>query len=58
MIDYLEITMQATLGKDWESYFDIILTSARKPLFMKAESPFYEINKANDNYKGKVLPND
>jgi hypothetical protein len=30
---YLELTMTATLGKDWKQYFDLCLAECNKPLF-------------------------
>ena len=35
---YLELTMTATLGKDWKKYFDLCLAECNKPLFQKSDA--------------------
>ena len=40
--------MKATMGEDWLDYFDVCCAKARKPLFQRTESPFY-------NYRGDTL---
>ena len=45
--------MTLTLGKEWMNYFDICVANARKPLFYRAESPFYEYNPGVETRKGQ-----
>jgi phosphoglycolate phosphatase-like HAD superfamily hydrolase len=42
-IEFLELTMKETLGRDWKDFFDIIVANCRKPLFYKSENPFFEV---------------
>ena len=55
--DYTEVIMRATLGEDWRTFFDIICSNARKPLFFWDQKfdPFYEIDTTKANYKGREL---
>ena len=47
--------MKLSLGDNWKSYFDIVVANARKPLFYRAESPFYEYDQTAKNDQGKKL---
>ena len=51
-VDYMETVMTVTLGPDWKNYFDICVANARKPLFYRAESPFYHYDPNQENRKG------
>ena len=44
--------MGATLGANWEIYFDFCLTNACKPLFFRTEKPFYTVDRNNEENKG------
>ena len=35
-VELMEITMTATIGKDWKDFFKIACADARKPLFQRA----------------------
>jgi hypothetical protein len=37
--------MKVTLGEDWESFFDICICNARKPLFFKSKASFSDVSK-------------
>jgi hypothetical protein len=39
---YTDILLTETLGPDWRKFFDLIILDARKPLFFRAEGPFYD----------------
>ncbi|KAI0224835.1 5'-nucleotidase domain-containing protein 1 [Lamellibrachia satsuma] len=36
-VDFAEASMNFVLGKDWQSYFDLTITNARKPGFFKKD---------------------
>ena len=54
-VDYMETVMRHTLGEDWKDYFDICVANARKPLFYRAESPFYEYTPNTETRKGNKI---
>jgi hypothetical protein len=56
-LEFLELTMKETLGKNWQDFFDIIVANCRKPLFYKSENPFYEVRDSTQNWKGGKLKN-
>jgi hypothetical protein len=33
--------MEMTLGTEWEMMFDLVIVECQKPLFHRAENPFY-----------------
>jgi hypothetical protein len=35
--------MKASLGSNWQDFFNIIITKCKKPLFFAAENPFAEL---------------
>jgi hypothetical protein len=41
-VDYAELLMETSFGDDWEELFDWCMFSARKPLFQRAKSSFFE----------------
>ncbi|WAR09332.1 NT5D1-like protein [Mya arenaria] len=43
-IDFASLTASATLGEDWKSYFDIIVSNARKPGFFQDHKPFLSLD--------------
>ncbi|XP_052244584.1 5'-nucleotidase domain-containing protein 1-like isoform X3 [Dreissena polymorpha] len=43
-IDFASLTASSVLGPDWKSYFDIIVTNARKPGFFKDNKPFLSLD--------------
>ncbi|WAR09485.1 NT5D1-like protein [Mya arenaria] len=43
-IDYASLTASTILGEDWKSYFDIIVTNARKPGFFQDQKPFLSLD--------------
>lgn len=48
--------MQATLGEEnWQKFFDVIVMNAKKPLFMRSESTFYEYDSYKDDLKGPKI---
>lgn len=47
--------MSSTLGSEWKSYFDICVANARKPLFYRAENPFYDYDPTAETRKGKKV---
>jgi hypothetical protein len=53
--EYLNLTMTATLGKQWEEFFDLIICNAQKPLFTKSRRPFYELDKKSPDLKGTEI---
>jgi hypothetical protein len=54
-IDFVELVMDYSLGKDWQQYFDVVCANTKKPLFQRAEGNFYTVNKSAPNYKGKAI---
>jgi HAD superfamily 5'-nucleotidase-like hydrolase len=52
--DYTDAVMRYLLGDalpaypEWRSYFDIVIVSARKPVFFTDRDPFYELNEKGD----------
>jgi hypothetical protein len=52
--EFVELTMNVTLGKDWKNYFDICCLNAKKPLFQRAENQFYEKDSDKKNKKSTV----
>ena len=46
--------MTTSIGKDWKSYFDICCLNAKKPLFQRAERPFFELMADRKNKKSPV----
>ncbi|KAL8585862.1 hypothetical protein ACOMHN_056457 [Nucella lapillus] len=42
-IDYASCLLEVSLGKDWQSYFDISLFRGRKPAFFTDNNPFYTL---------------
>ena len=54
-VDYMDQVMTHTLGKDWKKYFDLCVANARKPLFYRAEHPFYEYNPKVETRKGNKI---
>ena len=53
--EYMDLVMQATLGKDWQNFFDLCLANSRKPLFQRGQSPFYLYDGKSKNHKGKSI---
>ncbi|KAK2186752.1 hypothetical protein NP493_190g04027 [Ridgeia piscesae] len=43
-VDFAEATMSFILGKDWQSYFDLTITNARKPGFFQKNRAFYALD--------------
>jgi len=43
VMSYLLSGAHAAYGKSWRDYFDLIVCSAKKPLFFRSEDPFHEI---------------
>ncbi|XP_052810495.1 5'-nucleotidase domain-containing protein 1-like [Mya arenaria] len=48
-IDFASLTASATLGEDWKSYFDIIVSNARKPGFFQDHKPFLSLDGFNEH---------
>ena len=44
--DFANLLMESTFGteEEWKSYFDIIISYAKKPHFFTSQNPFYEVN--------------
>ena len=40
--------MTATIGPDWQSFFEIIVPNCNSSLFQKAENPFYVEHSVQD----------
>ncbi|KAL4232769.1 5'-nucleotidase domain-containing protein 1 [Mactra antiquata] len=43
-IDFASLTASSVLGPDWKSYFDIIMSNARKPGFFRDNKPFLSLD--------------
>lgn len=43
-IDFASLTAEAVLGPEWRSYFNIVVTNARKPGFFKEKKPFLSLD--------------
>ena len=52
---YMEIVMSATLGDDWMDLFDICIANCKKPLFQRANNPFYDIDPSEEHSKGTEI---
>jgi hypothetical protein len=52
-VEFMDITMKATIGDDWKDFFDICIANSKKPLFHDTENPFYELNLYAKDLKGK-----
>jgi hypothetical protein len=44
--------MKQMLGPDWRNLFDLNLVKCQKPLFQRAQNPFFVIDPEQDNLKG------
>ena len=55
--EYSNLIMTATLGEDWRSFFEIVCSYCRKPLFFwdVKTDPFYELDESRANYKGRAI---
>lgn len=47
-IDYASHISQYVLGPDWRDYFDMVVFTAKKPVFFTGNSPFREIDGIDD----------
>ena len=50
-VEYMDVVMTAAYGSDWINYFDFIASNCPKPLFYRAESPFYGISLMKKNLR-------
>jgi FMN phosphatase YigB (HAD superfamily) len=50
--EYVDVAMKTSIGNDWKDYFDLIIINARKPLFQRAETPFYEYDPKTKSKRG------
>lgn len=53
--NFIKVTLDYGLGKNWEDLFDLVVSNAEKPSFFKSkEKPFFEFNVENLKYRGDV----
>ena len=54
--DYTNAALTATLGEGWRKLFDQVFVNAQKPLFQRAEAPFYVFDRAGKHgFRGKKI---
>ncbi|XP_058810571.1 5'-nucleotidase domain-containing protein 1 [Phymastichus coffea] len=53
--DFVEVTTNYALGKEWKSLFDIIVCYAKKPAFFTEKRPFYSLK---NYYENKIVTNE
>jgi HAD superfamily 5'-nucleotidase-like hydrolase len=46
--DYAIASMKHILGNDWQTYFDLVMTFARKPSFFKQSRPFLKVENGSE----------
>jgi hypothetical protein len=49
------MVLKYTLGDNWNDYFDFIGCMANKPLFQRANFPFYRIERTPKIAKGEAI---
>jgi hypothetical protein len=54
--EYVDLVMTASLGQNWEQFFNIVICYSRKPNFFRKSQPFFEVIK-DGLYKGNRLTN-
>ena len=54
---YTDLVMTASIGKEWQSLFDIIILNSKKPLFQRSENPFFSFDENSKNNKGAKVTN-
>jgi hypothetical protein len=47
--EWTDAIMSASLGSQWQNFFDLVLLNSRKPLFWRASAPFYQLDKSQNN---------
>jgi hypothetical protein len=47
--------MEISIGPQWHLLFELILLDCAKPLFQRAELPFYSLDKEKANMRGRLV---
>jgi hypothetical protein len=51
----MNVGMTVALGPDWQDSFDIICADCRKPLWQRADNPFFQYDESKKDRKGSRL---
>ena len=52
---HVDMVMETTVGKNWRRLFDLLFIDCHKPLFQRANKPFYAYDKSESNLKGDKI---
>lgn len=47
--------METTLGVDWRSFFDMVCSNSRKPLFFSGTPPFWKCDPSQPDFKSNLV---
>jgi hypothetical protein len=50
---FMSVVLKATLGDKWKTYFDVVVSNCKKPLFQQSNGPFYSYDVKSHNLRGK-----